>query len=211
MRGLIVRAADCSLPSSALGTITSASTLTAGRLSRSAAATRHPFDLRSGFSSVTTSAGPTSAHSRASAPKWTRTAAGTKHEADSHPLQPASRILQPLRHEDVVPQVRDRMAREQAEKYQHGFAEFVGGADGDGKRGIVDRPLRPLHPIEHATAARVRIARPPDRDPWIGGELSDGENDRRSPWPRSRSPACRWVCAEIRWGRERSHAVPALP
>src|SRR5579885_2070317 len=135
----------------------------------------------------------------------TRACAFAQDEPDTHTRQPLRGVLQAFKHERVMAQVGERMLREQAEKNQYRLFQRVGEPGCRAQGRIVHRPLRALHPVEHAGAALVRIARSPDGDARIGSEFSDCENGPQSPAPRSRSLACRWGCAETRWDRARSH------
>ncbi len=77
---------------------------------------------------------------------------------------PRGEIGEPLGEEGVVTQVGSFDERVQPEEDDERLAQQVGGDDGDVERRVVDRALRPLHPVDHRVAVGIRGAAPPDRD-----------------------------------------------
>jgi hypothetical protein len=98
-----------------------------------------------------------------------------QHEGHAAAPQPFRQLRQPFDEKPVVPQVRALHERVQAEEHHHRLAERVGGVDRDVERGIVGRALRALHPVHDAAPIGIGRTGAADAHPRVaGGRVKHG-------------------------------------
>ena len=78
----------------------------------------------------------------------------TQHEADLAPFQRFCNVGNSLSKESVVPEICGRK-RAGSKKNHHRLAQYIGRFDRSIERGIIDSPLRALHPVNHAGAVGI--------------------------------------------------------
>ncbi len=170
--------AYCCFSSSFVGTITSASTVQSGRLSFFAAVRRQDSGSRIGFSSPTTSAGLTCSQN------FSRLWFGKspQHKPDVAFLEAGRDVRNALGEKTVVAKVGVRIEGHRREEYDCGLSQRVRCLNCHVQRGIIQSSLRPLHPVNDASASRIGWSGTPHGHPRIVSELSESIHDCSTAW-----------------------------
>ncbi len=95
-------------------------------------------------------------------------------EADAAPPQRGRQFRQALDEKLEVPEVRRRKARIEDKERHDRPTEEIGHRDGGLERGIVGRPLGPLHPADDRAALWIRHPRAAHRDARVVDERRQG-------------------------------------
>ena len=90
-----------------------------------------------------------------------------QHKTNATAFKPGGYGPQALRKKVVGPQIGVGIIANDTDKNHHRLVQQVGSADSLFKRGIIHRPLRALHPVNHRTAFGVWCAAAPNRYPRI--------------------------------------------
>src|SRR5438270_12264750 len=93
-----------------------------------------------------------------------------EHEANAALLQAIGNRRNPLIEKTVMPQIGVRIKWHGSKKDNAWFAQQVCGVHCQLKSWIIERTLRPLHPVDNAGAVTIRFARPTDSDTRVRGQ-----------------------------------------